>query len=300
MQQDDENLGETDASPKTPNRPPQENLPVLLSSPGTGQRSLLSNSSLATYTSTPMTEMRVSTLKSIIGDSNFEARLKEKTQRKKEYDERILFDLQTSMSDMDKALTQEIKRRIEMQKDIELKTNDSIKELEMTLKGILEERMALYNERLDTLEVKVQELNQRLSEESDRLPKDLEALGQELKALLGTFQNEFNIEKHDRLTREGRIMKQLNDHAQDIKKRWNTESFERDSAINDLSDRVVNMETSRQDFQDELEKTILGEIEGIKAALHKESAERKMEDDEIVAALNRYTENLQNSLALLE
>jgi hypothetical protein len=42
---------------------------------------------------------------------------------------------------------------------------------------------------------------------------------------------------------------------------------------------------------------IVRELEELRMAMGQEVQERRVEDDEIVAALNRYTEHLQRSLA---
>lgn len=284
--------------PETPVRSPGEGRTIDISSPGTGRRSLLSN--LPTNTTTPLTEARVSKLSSIIGDSSFEAKLREKTQKRKEKDDQCVLELQASMDAMDNALTQEIKRRIEMQKTMELKTEEAIIQMEMRLNEILEDRSKNFSKRLDLLEEKVEELNTRLTEEADRIPKDLELKGKEVKTLLEKFQSEFAVEKRERLTREGRIMKQLNDLAQDMSEKWKIETTERNEVLNELQTRITNIETSTKDSDDEFEKLIATEIQGLKDDLQRETNERKIEDDEIVKALNRYTENLRNSLSMLE
>lgn len=291
---------EENYSPETPVRSLQTGRTIDISSPGTGGRSLLSNVSLATNTTTPLTEARVSKLSSIIGDSSFEAKLKEKTQKRKEKDEECLAELQASMTAMDNALTQEIKRRIEMQKVMEDKTEEAILQMEMRLNGILEDRLKCFGKRLDMLEEKVEELNTRLIEEGDRIPKDLELKGKEVKDLLEKFQSEFATEKNERLTREARIMRQLNGLAQDMSEKWKIETAERNEVVNELNSKVDKIEASRQDSDDEFERLISTEIQALKDELHRESQERRVEDDEIVEALNRYTENLRNSLAMLE
>lgn len=286
--------------PATPIRSPGEGRTIDISSPGTGRRSLLSNLSVATNTTTPLTEARVSKLSSIIGDSSFEVKLREKSQKRKEKDEQCVMELQASMTAMDNALTQEIKRRIEMQKIMEEKTEEAILQMEMRLNEVLEDRLKTFGKRLDLLEEKVEELNTRLTEEADRIPKDLELKGREVKNLLEKFQSEFAIEKKERLTREARIMKQLNDLAQDMNEKWKIETTERIEVVNELKTTVSEIETSRKDSDDEFERLIATEIQGLKNELQQESKERKVEDKEIVEALNRYTENLRNSLSMLE
>ena len=68
-------------------------------------------------------------------------------------------------------------------------------------------------ERLASVQQKVEELAARFEEERDAVPKDMELMGKQLREMLDTFQKELVEERADRLKREGRILKQMDDHS---------------------------------------------------------------------------------------
>jgi transposase len=118
--------------------------------------------------------------------------------------------------------------------------------------------------------------------------------------MLAGFQSEFSVERRDRLTREGRIMKQLTDHAQDMTEKWQEESSERKRDADEIKSRLEHHENSRTMADNDYDSLISSELKSLKDELQQETVERKVEDDEIVEALNRYTDNLQKSLSMLD
>mmetsp|Transcript_3076 Transcript_3076/g.4647 ORF Transcript_3076/g.4647 Transcript_3076/m.4647 type:complete len:121 (+) Transcript_3076:2-364(+) len=118
--------------------------------------------------------------------------------------------------------------------------------------------------------------------------------------MLSVFQNEFSEERRDRLTREGRIMKQLTDHAQDLTNKWEKEGMERERDTQQLKSQLEHHENNRATADHDFEALIVRELGALRGDLEKEKNERKVEDDEIVEALNRYTENLQKSLSVID
>merc|ERR1719276_732611 len=111
--------------------------------------------------------------------------------------------------------------------------------------NIMTSKIQLVADRLGELEVKVEELNGRLNEERAKIPADLEEKGKELKDMLQSFQSEFSVERRDRLTREGRIMKQLTDQANDMSNQWKKEISEREETVAKLTKQLTNHENNR-------------------------------------------------------
>jgi chromosome segregation ATPase len=197
---------------------------------------------------------------------------------------------------MDSSLSQEIKRRIEGSQNLQDECNRQVEEMEKKLMNIMTNKIQLVTDRLGELEVKVEELNERLNEERTKIPADLEKKGKELKDMLQSFQSEFSVERRDRLTREGRIMKQLTDQANDMSNQWKKEISEREETVAKLGKQLTNHESNRAEADREFETLIERELKALREDVERETNERQIEDDEIVEALNRYTDNLQSSL----
>ncbi len=245
------------------------------------------------------TSTKKSKLSAVLGDGSFESIMKERATKRREKDEQCIAELRYSISNMDLNLSQEIKRRIESIKKLEADCQTNIENVEQKLYSVMDEKVRCIAFRLNNLEEKVHELNERLEEERNKIPKDIEARGRELKEMINEFQEEFSTERRDRLAREGRIMKQLTDHSEDMKTTWQKESQKREDSVQKLRSRLDDHERYRSQADETFENLIARELEALRMEVERERLERMNEDDEIVEALNRYTENLQNSLSTL-
>eukprot|EP00957_Ditylum_brightwellii_P019954 1505995-Ditylum_brightwellii.AAC.1 len=94
------------------------------------------------------------------------------------------------------------------------------------------------------------------------------------------------IETKDRLHREGRIVKQITDASTLLTERLEQETSQRDAVVTELRQRITRNEEGRKDADLRFETLIEKELRALKADLEMEVMERKMEDDDIVEALN--------------
>merc|ERR1712038_84039 len=235
----------------------------------------------------------------VLGDGSFESIIKKRATARREKDEQCIAELRYSISNMDLNLTQEIKRRIESIKELEQISAKNISAMEDKLYAAMEDRVQCIEFRLKNMEEKVHELNERMEEERNRVPKDIEQRGRELKDMMQSFQEEFAAERRDRLAREGKIMKQLADHTAEMRAAWEEESQKREECVAELKKRLEDHENNRAQADYGFESLIKRELDSLRKDVEQERSERMAEDDEIVEALNRYTENLQNSLSTL-
>mmetsp|Transcript_33859 Transcript_33859/g.71201 ORF Transcript_33859/g.71201 Transcript_33859/m.71201 type:complete len:132 (+) Transcript_33859:796-1191(+) len=128
---------------------------------------------------------------------------------------------------------------------------------------------------------------------------DIEARGMELKEILESFKKELAEERSDRLNREGRILKQMDDHSSEIFGAIEKETSAREQISQGLQTRIETNEQLREQSQQELESKIQNEMSELKSMIEREKQERAMGDDEIIMALNRYTQQLQSSLSVI-
>lgn len=219
------------------------------------------------------------------------------TQIRKEKDEHSIAELRVQMAGMDRSLSTEIKRRIDLNRSAEKSCSAQVSQMEERLSRIIDDRATLLEERLSAVETKVQELNLRLTEERERIPKDIEKRGEELGRMLKLLQSDLATERRDRLSREGRIAKQVEDHRQFVEQLMEEERAERKQSSDEIRREVARINNSKEQEGETFEQMIVRELEELRMAMGQEVQERRVEDDEIVAALNRYTENLQRSLA---
>ena len=280
-------------TPTTSNKPPPPTTTTTPLSSTTPSSSSLQLSSLQ------LSSTKKEKLSAILGDGSFESIMKQRASKRREKDEQCIAELRYSISNMDSNLTQEIKRRIEAVKTLEKDCLSNITIMEQKLEQCMNDKVQTIEFRLQTMEDKIHELNERLEEERNKIPKDIETKGRELKNMVQTFQQEFAQERRERLSREGQIMKQLTDHADEMRNTWQSESQNREECVKELRSRLDQQESSRAQADAGFESLIARELEALRMEVERERNERMTEDDEIVDALNRYTENLQMSLSTL-
>lgn len=221
------------------------------------------------------------------------------TRQRREKDEHRVAELRVEMGAMEKSLTAEIKRRVEMNKSIQAWCEQEIVQLQEKFEKAIDIRTVEISERLEILSDRITDLNERFEEEKIRIPADIERRGRELAQMLHEFQQEFNVEKSDRLVREARIEKQLDDHEHEVSAQFEAERTERESVYTDLQRIIETNEKSRIKADGKFQNVIKEEIQSLHNQIKIESQVREREDDEIVEALNRYTAKLQSSLTII-
>jgi hypothetical protein len=113
------------------------------------------------------------------------------------------------------------------------------------------------------------------------------------------LQQEQDEERKARLRGEGRLLQQVEDHANEFEDRWTKERQDRMDHINKLEQKVGRQETTRAAQQASFQQRVDDELEALQRDLEEEVVqERQTQDEEIVAALNRYVEQLQQSLSI--
>ena len=218
---------------------------------------------------------------------------------RKEKEEHSLAQVTIQLTAAERALTMETQRRIQSTHAIQKSCTQKIQDMERNFERILNERSLRMEERLVNVQQKLEELTNRFEEEKESVPKDMECRGKELKEMLDTIQNELSEERSDRLKREGRILKQMDDHSSAIYGAIQKETTAREKIAYDLQTRIDDNERLRNQSEMDLQEKIQNEIEELKGMLDREEQERKLGDDEIVVALDRYTKQLQSSLSVI-
>ena len=203
------------------------------------------------------------------------------------------------MSTLEKSLTAEVSRRVEMNKSLQSWCETQISSMKVAFDARVEERSKAIHVRVDEIEVAIAQLNGRLEEEKVRIPADIERRGRELAAMLTAFQEEFNVEKRERLEREGRVEKLLDDHEHEVASKFEVERTEREAKYTDLQRIIETNEKSRIKADGKFQVVVREEIQSVHNLITIEAQVREREDDEIVEALNRYTAKLQTSLTII-
>lgn len=166
----------------------------------------------------------------------------------------------------------------------------------MHFERILEERSLRMEDRLATVQGKMEELTLRFEEEAERVPKEMESRGKELLEMMEGFKAELAQERTDRLSREGRILKQMDDHAEYIMEAIEKESILREDTSKELMVRISENEKYRAQSENELQTKIQKEIAELRHMIEKEKNERSRGDGFLSETMNRYQREFERTL----
>lgn len=257
------------------------------------------NNNIAAIDERPMSPAKKKLSSMVLGDGGFESLMKERSAHRREKEEQSLAQVMIQLTAAERALSTETQRRIESTHAIQKSCTQKIIEMEHNFQRILDERTRRMEERLVSVQEKVEELAAKFEEERENVPAAMERTGQELLDMVSTFQQELADERNDRLNREGRILAQMDAHASEIITSIEYETNEREQIANNLQERIATNEHLRAQNERDIQDRIQKELSELRGMIDKEKQERKMEDDEIVIALNTYTKQLQSSLSVI-
>ncbi|KAL7437178.1 hypothetical protein ACHAXM_005478 [Skeletonema potamos] len=257
------------------------------------------NNNIAAIDERPMSPAKKKLSSMVLGDGGFESLMKERSAHRREKEEQSLAQVMIQLTAAERALSTETQRRIESTHAIQKSCTQKIIEMEHNFQRILDERTRRMEERLVSVQEKVEELAAKFEEERENVPAAMERTGQELLDMVSTFQQELADERNDRLNREGRILAQMDAHASEIITSIEYETNEREQIANNLQERIATNEHLRAQNERDIQDRIQKELSELRGMIDKEKQERKMEDDEIVIALNKYTKQLQSSLSVI-
>ncbi|GMH69251.1 hypothetical protein TrVE_jg8489 [Triparma verrucosa] len=239
-------------------------------------------------------------LEAVIGTfQEFDTTMRIGTRQRREKDEHRVAELRVEMGKMEKSLGAEVKRRVEMNKSIQAWCEQQIAAVKAKFEVAIEERAVKIHERIEVISERITDLNERFEEEKIRIPADIERRGKELAAMLAAFQAEFEVEKKERLEREGRIEKLLDDQEHEARQRFEIERTAREERYIELTRIIEVNEKSRIKADGKFQNVVKEELQSLHNQIAIEAQVREREDDEIVEALNRYTGKLQASLQII-
>ncbi|KAG7367182.1 SF-assemblin/beta giardin domain containing protein [Nitzschia inconspicua] len=232
-------------------------------------------------------------------EENFEEIMRERNRVRKEREEHHMAALKVQISRLEDALAAETKRRVDATTALDDLARTQVFEMEQRLKQQLQEEHNGLQERLDALEDRLEALEQKWTNDSNDQIELVRNKAADLNKSLQGIQQQQDAERKARLKREGNLLEQVEQHAKEFEERWNEEQSDRIKKIRELEDQIVRHEARLAMEQKRYEERIEAELTLLKEELAEEVEERQTQDEEIVAALNRYTQQLQLSLSIL-
>ena len=203
------------------------------------------------------------------------------------------------MGRLEDALAAETKRRVDATTALDELARSQVHEMEERVRAQLREENDQLQIRLSALEERVQTLEQSWIADSNHQIELVNGKATDLRKLVAQIRDDQNMERKARLKREGILLQQVEEHASETEDRWTSEHNDRVRCLNEVEDQVIRNEARLALEHKRYEDRIEEELASLKDEMVIESMERQAQDEDIVAALNRYTQQLQHSLSIL-
>lgn len=200
---------------------------------------------------------------------------------------------------LEDALVAETRRRVDATTKLDDQAREQVYEMEQRLRQQLEQDNEKLQSRVGALESRLKELEERWTHDSAQQMESITQKAQEFSKALEQFQQEHDMERKARLRREGGLLQQVEHHAKEFEDRWNAERQERLDQVAKLEKILMEKETQREREQTSFQRRIEEELGFLRSEIELEVEERQAQDEQIVAALNRYTQQLQNGVSIL-
>jgi hypothetical protein len=186
-----------------------------------------------------------------------------------------------------------------MNKTLQAWCNTQVVTLKNSLESQLQEKTVMLKQNLEDMSKQLQRLEADFEQEKIRVTKDIEDRNRELTLQLKAFQELFEAERASRLEREAAIVARLAAHEHMVQEQFQQIRAVRESKYLELRDILQDNVRSRKKGDEAFHAIFEEEIALLKNQISEEKGIREAEDDEIVDALNRYTQKLQGSLQIL-
>lgn len=203
------------------------------------------------------------------------------------------------MTKLENALASEIKRRLTSQLQLERTCQEQIVAMEERLMERIERQSQFVSSHIKSLEEQMEELQKQVDRVSNEIPKSVELQAQRVSQELSRLSYDVQQEKRDRFSREGLILKQIQDYESSIVGMIEQERNQRQTKLEFLRDILERNESGRVEADSRFATLIENELTGLKSQLLQEIQERQVEDDAIVDAMNRYISKLQSTLNVI-
>lgn len=288
----DDNNNNADRVPITPIFLPGLSGFGLMGSSGKGVDSTPIPMSLSGTPGTPFVEIADE-------DEKFEEIVRQRNRVRKEREDYHIAHIKVQMGRLEDALAAETKRRVDATTALDELARTQVHEMEDRVKEQLREENEKLQSRLGVLEERVRRLEENWAIDANRQIEIVNSKASELGKAISRIHDDQDMERKSRLKREGILLRQVEEHAKETEDRWNAERKDRIERLKELEDSILRNEArlalEQRRYEDRLDK----ELTLLKEELSVEIDERQAQDEQIVAALNRYTQQLQHSLSIL-
>eukprot|EP00238_Polyblepharides_amylifera_P004437 CAMPEP_0196578060 /NCGR_PEP_ID=MMETSP1081-20130531/7035_1 /TAXON_ID=36882 /ORGANISM="Pyramimonas amylifera, Strain CCMP720" /LENGTH=261 /DNA_ID=CAMNT_0041897169 /DNA_START=335 /DNA_END=1120 /DNA_ORIENTATION=+ len=230
--------------------------------------------------------------------SQFYNDLESEKQSRREAEEQRRHNVVDQVNKLERNLESEIKRRMEADKALSVRLDTELKAMHDKQQVQMRELHLSVNASIDALSRTFAELHQHLREEKDQRQQDLEHATHTLLAKVDDTQAALDDERVARLEREAHTLKRVGEDIFRVQEKLDMERVEREAATAQVQSEMRELVGNRSGAEDNFQAVVLAELANLKSALQCERDERITEDEQIVHAINDYTQAMQDGLRL--
>lgn len=232
-------------------------------------------------------------------EENFEEIMRKRNRNRKEREDHHIAHIKVQMNRLEYGLAAETKRRVDATTAIDELARTQVNDMEKRIREQLQQENDSLQIRLGALEDRVKTLELSWTKDANKQVESIQSKATDLGKSISQIREDQDMERKARLKREGVLLQQVEEHSKEFEDRWILERSERTRQLEQLENQMVRNEARLALEQKKYEERIETELLSLKEELAIEAVERQAQDEEIVAALNRYTQQLQHSLSIL-
>lgn len=245
-------------------------------------------------------ETNAATSTSPAAASSFEAIMKEKSRQRKEREDAAVASLRVQVKRLEAALCAETKRRIAVTQQLsQERIQSEIMRLEHDMRNEIIAHTAHLDERYASLEHRLSSLEDAWKHNVLNMEKMIDKTSKELRETVDSLRQATVHEQATRVHKEELLLQQLTELERAHNERWNLESQQRNVTVNALQVQLHQHEQQRTQQVDSYQGQLQHELQMLQMELQQEKKERQVQDDDIVKALNRYCEKLQQTMTMV-
>ena len=233
------------------------------------------------------------------GFEPFDEAMRMETRLRREKDAKKVAAMKAEMQRLEASLREEGVVHARMNEELQAHCDVELAKAKEAFVSLLDHQNRRVHERLDVLEARADALEGDFQREKARILREIEERSADLSKLLDEFQRAFEKERKQRILREGTILSQMEQHEKHTAAAFGDERKARDARVAEIHKELVSCIASRTTADVQLEKVCTSELAKIQAALDVEVTQRELQDDNIIKALNQYTNKLQSSLNII-
>lgn len=223
--------------------------------------------------------------------------LRERTQQRRAADDAALAALRVQVGQLEAALAAAEARRTQTVTDLQAQTSAAVTQLQSELRQAIQQDVAAVQERLGALEQRVTGLEVMWEKQVTQITSEMDQHVQQYQSQYRTLTEDLQQERQQQQEREQRLQQQMTEISETYLRKWQTERSERLTAVQNIQEGLEEQAADQRQQSARLHDQMTQDLQLLQNLMEQEQKERAQSDDEIVQALNRYTQYLQESLA---